>query len=65
MYLRWERGNVRESLVQLGYLFSRYRTRNRLIPIAEFFLTQLELPMLLVAFSFFLASIWSYPTHLL
>ena len=61
MYLRWERGNVRESLVQLGYLFSRYRTRNRLIPIAEFFLTQLELPMLLVAFSFFLASIWFYP----
>jgi hyaluronan synthase len=61
MYLRWERGNVRESLVQLGYLFSRYRTRNRLIPIAEFFLTQLELPMLILAFGFFLTSIWFYP----
>ena len=61
MYLRWERGNVRESLVQLGYLFTRYRTGNRLIPIAEFFLTQLELPMLILAFGFFLTSIWFYP----
>jgi hyaluronan synthase len=61
MYLRWERGNVRESLVQLGYLFTRYRTRHRLLPIVEFFLTQLELPMLILAFAFFVASVWLYP----
>jgi len=61
MYLRWERGNVRESFVQLGYLFSRYRPRNRLLPIIEFFLTQLELPMLILAFGFFLTSLWLYP----
>jgi len=61
MYLRWERGNVRESLVQLGYLFSRYRSRDRLLPIVEFFLTQLELPMLILAFGFFVTSIWLYP----
>jgi hyaluronan synthase len=61
MYLRWERGNVRESLVQLGYLFTRYRTRHRFMPIVEFFLTQLELPMLIIAFGFFLTSIWFDP----
>ena len=61
MYLRWERGNVRESLVQLGYLFTRYRTRYRLLPIVEFFLTQLELPMLILAFGFFVTSVFLYP----
>lgn len=61
MYLRWERGNVRESFVQLGYLFRRYRRKNRLITIIEFFLTQLELPMLILAFGFFLTSVWLYP----
>ena len=45
MYLRWERGNVRESLVQLGYLFTRYREKYRLLPIVEFFLAQLEYPL--------------------
>jgi hyaluronan synthase len=61
MYLRWERGNVRESLVQLGYLFTRYRTKHRLLPVVEFFLTQLELPMLILAFAFFALSVWLYP----
>ena len=61
MYLRWERGNVRESFVQLGYLFTRYRTKHRLVPIVEFFLTQLELPMLILAFGFFVTSVFLYP----
>ena len=50
MYLRWERGNVRESLVQLGYLFTRYREKYRLLPIVEFFLAQLEYPLTLLFF---------------
>lgn len=61
MYLRWERGNVRESFVQLGYLFTNYRSQHRLLPIIEFFLTQLELPMLILAFGFFVTSVWLYP----
>ena len=50
MYLRWERGNVRESIVQLSYLFTRYRTKYRLMPIVEFFLAQLEYPLDLAVF---------------
>ena len=50
MYLRWERGNVRESFVQLSYLFTRYRTGHRLLPVVEFFLSQLEYPLALLFF---------------
>ena len=65
MYLRWERGNVRESAVQLGYLFTRYRPKHRLLPIVEFFLAQLEYPLTLLFFALLLASVAVYPPLLL
>jgi hyaluronan synthase len=61
MYLRWERGNVRESLVQLGYLFTRYRRKYRLLPMVEFFLAQLEYPLTLLFFGLLVASVAVYP----
>ncbi len=61
MYLRWERGNVRESCVMLGYLFSRYRLKHRLMPIVECILTQLEYPLTLFFFGVLLASLAAYP----
>ncbi len=61
MYLRWERGNVRESCVMLGYLFTRYRLKYRLMPIVEFFLSQLEYPMSLFFFGVLAASLAAYP----
>jgi len=61
MYLRWERGNVRESLVMLGYLFTRYRLKHRAMPIVEFALTQLEYPMTLFFFGVLVASLAAYP----
>jgi len=61
MYLRWERGNVRESCIQLGYLFSRYRERYRLLPIVEFFLAQLEYPLTLLFLGLLVASVLIYP----
>ena len=65
MYLRWERGNVRESLVQLGFLFTRYRKKYRLLPIVEFFLAQLEYPLTLLFFGLLLASVAVYPLILI
>jgi hyaluronan synthase len=65
MYLRWERGNVRESLVQLGYLFTRYRDQYRFLPIVEFFLAQLEYPLTLLFFGLMLASAVFYPLILI
>lgn len=61
MYLRWERGNVRESFVQLGYLFTRYRSRHRLLPILDFFMTQLEIPLALLFLPLLLFSFVNYP----
>jgi hyaluronan synthase len=61
MYLRWERGNVRESVVQLSYLFTRYRKKYRLLPIVEFFLAQLEYPLTLLFFGLLMASAIVYP----
>lgn len=65
MYLRWERGNVRESWVMLGYLFTRYRERYRFLPIVECLLTQLEGPLTFFSFGAFLFSLTVYPAILL
>jgi hyaluronan synthase len=65
MYLRWERGNVRESCVQLGYLFTRYREKYRVLPIVEFFLAQLEYPLTLLVFGVMVASAAVYPLILI
>jgi len=45
MYLRWDRSNFRESWVQLAFIFSKYRQRHRLLPIIDFFITQIEFPL--------------------
>lgn len=61
MYLRWERGNVRESLVQLGYLFTRYRPRHRILPILEFFASQLEFSAAIIGLPVILTMLMIYP----
>ena len=61
MYLRWERGNVRESCVMLGYLFTRYRKKYRFLPVLECILTQLEGPLAAFFFGLLLFSILVYP----
>jgi hyaluronan synthase len=61
MYLRWERGNVRESFVQMGYLFTKYREKHRLLPIIDFFMTQIEFPLTYLFLGLLLGSILVYP----
>jgi hyaluronan synthase len=61
MYLRWERGNVRESFVQMGYLFTNYRKKHRLLPIVDFFMTQIEFPLTYLFLGLLLGSIVVYP----
>jgi hyaluronan synthase len=61
MYLRWERGNVRESFVQMGYLFTNYRKKHRLLPIVDFFMTQIEFPLTYLFLGLLLGSILVYP----
>jgi len=64
MYLRWERGNVREACRQLRYLFTKYRPKYRLMPIVEFFLTGLEFPFTFLFFGLLITSVICYPAIL-
>jgi hyaluronan synthase len=61
MFLRWDRSNFRESLVQLSYMFTRYRTRHRLLPILDFVVRELEFPMTTIFLPLMLASFLCCP----
>jgi len=61
MYLRWDRSNFRESWVQLSFIFSKYRKRNRLLPILDFFITQIEFPLTYLFLGLLFISFFIYP----
>ncbi len=61
MYLRWDRSNFRESLVQLTFLFKKYRQQDRLLPILDFFITQLEFPLTYLFLGLLVISLATYP----
>ncbi|MFH1595958.1 MAG: glycosyltransferase [Pseudomonadota bacterium] len=61
MYLRWDRSNFRENWVQLKFIFSKYRDRHRLLPIIDFFITQIEFPLTYLFLGFLLISFYIYP----
>ncbi len=45
MFLRWDRSNFRESFLQMRFMFSRYRARQRFWPIVDFLIRELEFPL--------------------
>jgi hyaluronan synthase len=45
MLIRWERGNIREDLVMLPHLFTRWRTRDQWWPTLEIVLELVQHPM--------------------
>jgi hyaluronan synthase len=61
MYLRWDRSNFRENWVQLKFIFSKYRDRHRLLPIIDFFITQVEFPLTYLFLGLLLLSFYVYP----
>ncbi|HEX9882896.1 MAG TPA: glycosyltransferase [Desulfobaccales bacterium] len=61
MYLRWDRSNFRENWVQLKFIFSKYRNRHRLLPIIDFFITQIEFPLTYLFLGLLLISFYIYP----
>ena len=48
MFLRWDRSNFRESYIQLKFMFTRYRGEQRLLPILDFFVRELEFPLSMI-----------------
>ncbi len=61
MYLRWDRSNFRESWVQLGFIFTNYRKDHRLLPIFDFFITQIEFPLTYLFLALLMMSFFVYP----
>jgi hyaluronan synthase len=49
MYIRWTRSFIRESIIFAGFMFSRYRRKNRLLPVLDFFFLNLLHPFHLFA----------------
>ncbi len=48
MFLRWDRSNFRESYIQFRFMFTRYRREQRLLPILDFFVRELEFPLSMI-----------------
>ncbi len=65
MFLRWDRSNFRESLIQLKFMFTRYRRKHRILPILDFFVRELEFPLSLIFVPLLLVTLVSYPAVLM
>ncbi len=61
MFLRWDRSNFRESLIQLSFMFKCYRPKQRLLPILDFLIREVELPLTCIFLPLFLLTVWQYP----
>jgi len=61
MYLRWDRSNFRENWIQLKFIFTRYREQHRLLPIIDFFITQIEFPLTYLFLGLLVMSFFVYP----
>ena len=61
MFLRWDRSNFRESLIQLKFMFTRYRREHRLLPIIDFFIRELEFPLTLIFIPLLVMAIGTNP----
>lgn len=61
MYLRWDRSNFRENWVQLKFIFSNYRPKHRLLPIIDYFMTQIEFPLTYLFLGMLIFSFFVYP----
>jgi hyaluronan synthase len=65
MFLRWDRSNFRESYFQMAFMFSSYREKDRLLPIVDFFVRELEFPLSCIFIPLLIISIIISPVVLL
>jgi hyaluronan synthase len=64
MYVRWTRSYVRESILFARFMFSRYRSRGRLLPVLDFFLLNLLHPFHLCFFALMVYSFFIHPVFI-
>jgi len=61
MYLRWTRSYIRESIIFAAFMFTKYRKKNRLLPIADFFFLNFLHPFHIFAFGIMIYSFFVDP----
>jgi hyaluronan synthase len=65
MLVRWERGNIREDLVMLPLLATRWRRRDQLWPTLEILIELVQYPVAWVGLALVAASVLAQPAALL
>ncbi|MGB9736624.1 MAG: glycosyltransferase family 2 protein [bacterium] len=64
MYLRWERSNIRESIILSTFILKKYRSRHRLLPFINFVITNLRYPFQYYALVFLFVNLVLYPVNI-
>lgn len=65
MMIRWERGNIREDIVMLPLLFTKWRDRDRLWPALEIGFELLQYPMAWLSLGLLAARLIDHPAAIL
>jgi len=65
MYIRWTRSYIRESVIFSRFMFSRYRSKHRALPILDFFFLNLLHPFHLFAMGLVSYSFVVFPIFIL
>lgn len=65
MYLRWTRSYIRESILFGKFMFSKYRKKQRFLPILDFFFLNLLHPFHIFSLGFIIYSFLVHPIFIL
>ena len=64
MYLRWERSNIRESIILSTFILKKYRKKHRVLPFINFIIVNLRYPFQYYAMSFLCINLILYPANI-
>jgi len=65
MYLRWTRSYIRESILFGRFMFSKYRKKNRILPLLDFFFLNMLHPFHMFSFGLVIYSFFIHPLFIL
>ncbi len=64
MYLRWERSNIRESLILSTFILKKYREKHRVLPFVNFVIVNLRYPFQYYAIVFLFINLILFPANI-
>ncbi len=64
MYLRWERSNIRESIILSTFILKKYREKHRLLPFVNFVIVNMRYPFQYYAIILLFVNLVLYPANI-